>query len=202
MTTSIDTSSTDADANGVDATEGATTTAEPDAAATAATDAAGTDATDAAAATGTPKVPTAEELLEAQRKKNSENKALRQTNKDLQAQLAEFNAWKESQKTEEQRNQEAHEALVAENAKLKTVALRAEIKRDFKDLPDEIVELLQGNDNEEIRAHAERLAPLFVKAATPPAPAPKPAVNPGQRVVSGASNTDDAVARQFFANHL
>lgn len=142
--------------------------------------------------------PSVEDLLEQNRKKNSENKSLRATNKELASQLEEFNAWKESQKSDEQRAKEAQDNLVAENAALKATLLRTTIKADLG-LPDEIVELLQGDTEEELRAHAEKLKPLFAAKAE----APKiPAVNPGQKVLGGTQDPRARAAQALFGHIL
>lgn len=148
------------------------------------------------------KTLTPEELLEQNRKKNSENQSLRKTNKDLAKQLEEFNAWKESQKPEEQRQKEAHDALVAENAALKSQIMRSTLQAELG-LPSEIVELLQGNDEEELRAHAEKLRPLFApKEPAAPAAKPTPLVNPGQKVTTGVVDPKARDAASLFAHIL
>lgn len=141
--------------------------------------------------------PSAADLLEANRKKNSENQSLRKANKEMTTQLQEFNAWKESQKSDEQRAQEAQDALAVENAQLKATLLRTTIKADLG-LPAEIVELLQGDTEEELRAHAEKLKPLFAKPDTPK----PPVVNPGQQVLGGTQDPRLRAAQAVFGQFL
>lgn len=128
---------------------------------------------------------TAEQLVEKNRKANSEAKALRDRNKTLEADLKEFTAWKESQKTEEQRITERQQALEAENAQLKRAALIARVQATAK-LPDELLTRLRGETEEELLADAKALAALIV----PPAPVPL-APNPGQRIAPGSESTSD-----------
>lgn len=158
---------------------------------TASTAPAATDAATDAAAGGTEAAPaakpelTAEQLVEANRKKNAENKALRDKNKAYEDQFKEFEAWKESQKTEEQKAAERTQALEAENAALKRAALIARVQASTN-LPDALVERLRGDTEEELTEDAKALAALV----TPAAPAP-PAPNPGQSVAPGTEEPGD-----------
>lgn len=70
---------------------------------------------------------------------------------------------------------EDFEAAVADFRKENDALRRKSIASDEK-LPAEIAELLKGNTEDELRAHAKSLAALF---ATAPAAPPAPPANPG-----------------------
>ncbi|HEX9230201.1 MAG TPA: hypothetical protein VF885_26675 [Arthrobacter sp.] len=172
--------------------------------------AAATDATTDAAATESEtgenaeeqKELSAEELLEQNRKKNSENKSLRTTNKSLTTQIEELTAQLAAQPTEEQRS-EATAALEATNATLTTdnlrltIAAAAVLPKEYADHLKVIAEHMKGGTEEELKSSAEALLAVFPgkQAAST---SPTRTVNPGQQVAHGHTDTREGLAAQVF----
>lgn len=98
-----------------------------------------------------------ETALKEIEKLRKENAAKRVKNKETESELEEFRKWKDSQKTELERLQEAKEAAEKELVKLRREGLRNSIGAEFKLDPD-LYEFITGADEEEMRARAEKLA--------------------------------------------
>lgn len=92
-------------------------------------------------------------------------------NEELKTQLAEAKTAEEVQALVA-----AHESRVAE---LEGSLLRTQIATSYK-LPEELAELLKGDDEASLKAHAERLAKFVPKGQTPPATEPRGGRTPSQ----------------------
>lgn len=91
------------------------------------------------------------------KKLRKEAASRRMANKELDAELAEFKKWKDSQRTELEREKAKSEELALEIAKLKKEKLMVDIAEEF-DLDPELIDFIDGADEKEMRRKAEKLA--------------------------------------------
>lgn len=94
---------------------------------------------------------------------------------DKQAELKEFAAWKDSQKTETERAiEQARERAEAAEARADKLLIE-NLQREFN-ISDDLVEFISGSTEGEMRAKAEKLKGTSVKDAAP-APVAEPVVS-------------------------
>lgn len=128
--------------------------------------------TDASAApeAPAPTTPAPEDAKPAQAKPEIDWKAEarkhEQRAKDNAAAAAELAALKESQKTESQKLADRVAAAEQERDAARLEALRVKVGA-AKKLPADVVDLLKGETEEELAAHADRLAEHFKQAVRP-----------------------------------
>lgn len=92
--------------------------------------------------------------------------------RDAEPQLSEYQKYLDSQKTEQQRLQEAKDAAERELTDLRSANARL-MAAATHNLPPELIDLLGTGTEEEIDARAQLLAEKLAAAAPPPGPEPE-----------------------------
>lgn len=114
---------------------------------------------------------------------------------EAKPQLDEYQKYLDSQKTEQQRLQEAKEAAERELTDLRSANARL-MAAATHNLPPELIDLLGSGTEEEIDARAQLLAEKLAAAAPPPAPEPeRKAPTPTRPVESLTAGGQPADAR-------
>lgn len=90
--------------------------------------------------------------------------------REAEPQLSEYQKYLDSQKTEQQKLQEAKESAERELTNLRTTNARL-MAAATHDIPADLIDLLGSGTEEEINARAELLAQKLAAAVPPPAPA-------------------------------
>lgn len=116
-----------------------------------------TETAETAAEPETPQEGLPDSVRDLLAKKNSEAANLRKRLKELEPLAREAEAAREAQKSELQRLQEQHEVALAELTEANRAVIRERVARKLG-LPDELAEVLRGDDEAEMTTHAERLA--------------------------------------------
>lgn len=137
-------------------------------------------------------------LLEQQRKKNSENRKLRERAKAAESELEEFRAWKESQKTEAEKQAE-REAEMLERAQAAERRLWSREIADEYSLPKSALKFLHGDTEEELRESASELQELL---SIQEEPVPRRGWAGQSASSKSGLSTDEQQARQIFRGVL
>jgi hypothetical protein len=145
-----------------------------------------------------PTSPAAPEAAPAQAKPETDWKAEARKHearaKENAAAAAELAALKESQKTEAQRLADRATAAEKERDEARLEALRVKVGAT-KQLPPKVIDLLKGDTEAELLAHAEELAALFVNQ-------PPPSFDAGARSTAAAGNDPASEFATFINKQL
>lgn len=99
-------------------------------------------------------------------KARKHEKASKQTRQELEAAQAKIKEYEDRDKTEAEKAEEARKALEVRAANAESALLRSKVGAKHN-LPPEVADLLKGDTEEEVEAHAESLAALVKSPATP-----------------------------------
>lgn len=122
--------------------------------------------------------------------------------REAEPQISEYQKWLDSQKTEQQKLQEAKDAAERELTDLRSANARL-MAAATHNLPPELIDLLGTGTEEEIDARAKLLAEKLSAAAPPPVPAkempaptrPVESLTPGAKPAGQKATDMDAVLR-------
>lgn len=99
-------------------------------------------------------------------KARKHEKASKQTRQELEAAQAKIKEYEDRDKTEAEKAEEARKALEVRAANAESALLRSKVGAKHN-LPPEVADLLKGDTEEEVEAHAESLAALVKSPVTP-----------------------------------
>ena len=149
-----------------------------------------------------PKMLTHEQLVEANRSKNAENKSLRDRLREAEATRDQYKTALDATKPADQIEAERITALQAErdelfnqNAALVKAGIIAAVQK-ATGLPDNLVDRLRGETAEELTADAKALVQMITPGPTAPTP------NPGQHVKKPVLDPSQAFAAELFGDLL